>query len=218
LTAVHLVSMVLTLVATVISVGVTCYVIATWKVQRPRACFAFGAAISGAGVLAGGWLEIVLAVLPILAMLALTSHRQYRLRNAVRNEVGGEGPNDPKNLLIGELIVVLAIVLLPYAAASEMLVSAQRTSVATPKIVSKEQVTVYPASGARRTSSGVPETRISYEFTVGQNTYDGVATHLWSADQIVSAKVCYDPNNIDGSHAIELATYQCGSLDLHPNG
>ena len=213
MTVVHLVSMVLTLVATVISVGATCYVIATWKVRRPRASFAFGAAISGAGVLAGGWLEIALAALPILAMLALTSHRHYRLRN-----VGNAGPSDPRNLLIGELIVVLAVVLLPYTAASEMLVSAQRTSVATPTIVSKELVTVYPDRQPKRDPIGVLETRISYVFTVGQNTYNGVATHGWSADQIASAKVCYDPNNIDGSHAIELATYQCGSLDLHPNG
>ena len=104
MTVVHLVSMVLTLVATVISVGSTCYVIATWKVRRPLACFAFGAATSGPGVLTGGWLEIALAVLPILAMLALASHRHYRLRNVV-------GFSDSKNLLIGELIIILDLFL-----------------------------------------------------------------------------------------------------------
>ena len=213
MSVVHLVSMALTLAATVISVGATCYVIATWKVLRPRGCFAFGGAVSGAGVLAGGWLEVALAALPILAMLALTSHRHYRSRKA-----GIGGYRAPRNLLIGELCIMLAVVLLPYAAASEMLVSAGRNSVATPTIVGQEQVTVYPANQANRDPIGVPETRISYVFTVGLNNYNGVATHAWSADQIKSAKVCYDPDNIDGSHAMELATYQCGSLDLHPNG
>lgn len=173
-----------------------------------------GAASALAGTLAGGWLLVVLAIAPIVAVLEFKT--TPRTHNRHIHELTDVGPRR-SNLMIAKLGLVLVAVLLPYAAVSGLLQSAQRTSIAQPTIVDSDLATVYGPGGARVGGTGHLVAVVTYTFMENEQLHKSKAQRQWSKDQFTSAKVCYDPNDVDGSHSLELAGYQCGSFDLHPN-
>ena len=210
---VHLATILLTLLVTVVVVGSVCATEGALKHSPPVVWGLGGAGCVLIGAFLGGWPQIILTVAPILAVVALrkpplTYEQHIREMHVV-------GPRH-SNLMFAKLGIVLAAVLMPYAAFVGLLNSAQRTDARQPTIVSTEQVTAARTVGARLTYNYLTIS-ITYAFTANGQLHKSKVQRQWSKEQIASAKVCYDPNDVDGSHSLELAGYQCGSLDLHPN-
>jgi hypothetical protein len=197
---------------TAVVIGAVCATEGALRRSRPLWWGVAGAACVVAGTLLGGLAQTGLTVAPILAVLAAQTAPRTHEHHVHELHFGG---SRHYNFLVGKLGIVLVAVLLPYAVVASLLVSAQRTATAQPTVVDEEQVTTY---GSDYRDVGHLITVISYTFTVDGQQYTGKARHNWSADEIKSAKVCYDPSDIGGSHALELASYQCGSFDLHPSG
>jgi hypothetical protein len=58
---------------------------------------------------------------------------------------------------------------------------------------------------------------ISYQFEAGGRWYAGTARKRWVSTD--GAKVCYDPTDPGGTHALVKASYTCGGFDpLLPDG
>ena len=214
LSAAHMAAVIATLVVIVFVIGSVCATEGALRHGHAARWGLVGAASALAGVLAGGWLLVVLVVAPLVAVLEFRT--APRTHNRHIHELTDVGPRR-SNLMIAKLGLVLAAVLLPYAAASGLLQSAQRTSIAQPTIVDSDLVTAYGPVGARGEVKGHLVAVVTYTFTASGQLHKSKAQRQWSKDQFTSAKVCYDPNDVDGSHALELAGYQCGSFDLHPN-
>lgn len=201
-------SVALTCIVIAVVVGLICATEGELNQDRPRLWFVAGVASVIVGTLLGGWLQAAFAAGPVLAALAIEApphHHELTYRARHR-----------RNVVVGELAIAMVVVLVPYAALSGFLASAQRTEAARPTIVATEQILV--SSSHPYSTIGRLTTRITYTFEAEGGAHKGVAQHQWTADQIASTKVCYDPNDVDGSHALELADYHCGSFDLHPTG
>lgn len=209
---VHVVAVLLGLIVTMAVVGSVCATEGALRHSHPARWGFAGAMSVLAGGAIGGLAQTALTVAPIAAVLAIqTAPRTHEGHIHELSVVG----RHHQNLLLGKLSLVLAVVLLPYAAASGFLESAQRTDTARPTIVSTEQQTGY---GSSYRSVGHLVTAVTYTFVANGRVHAGKALRTWSLAQIGTAKVCYDPNDINGSHSLELPEYTCGSFDLHPNG
>ena len=207
MTAVHWIAIAVAILVTGIAIGSICAAIASWKHDSPRTWFFAGAACVFVSGLVGGWLSLPVQIAPILVASAIPGtpdvHELTHTADRRRNE------------LVGKLGLVLIAVLLPYMAVSGFLIPAQRTATARPTILDKQEVmegNVNPYGPGRLVRV------ISYSYQIDGQEHQGTARHNWSDDQLSTAKVCYDPADPDGSHALELSDYQCGSLALQPNG
>jgi hypothetical protein len=211
---VHVAAAFLTILVTVIVIGSVCATEGALKHSLPIGWGLGGAGCVLIGAFLGGWPQIILTVAPIVAVLTLK--KQPTTYEEQIHEMHVVGPRH-SNLMIAKLGIVLAAVLLPYVAFAGLLASAQRTGAAQATIVSKEQVTAARTVGARRTYNYLTMS-ITYTFTADGKVRKSTTQRNWTPEQISSAKVCYDPYDIDGSHSLELSGYTCGTFDLHPNG
>ncbi len=92
--------------------------------------------------------------------------------------------------------------------------SLKRSATAPAEIVDR-----YPTvlSGGNDKTPAIYGLVVRYEFTVAGVTYSGTARKRWS--QTDGAKVCYDPDDPGGTHALEKSGYACGSFDpFRPEG
>jgi hypothetical protein len=199
------------MIVTVVVIGAICATEGSLAHRDPRVWFLGGATSVITGILIGGVGQVVLTVGPILFVLAWRTTPHTHEQHLHELSVMARHRQHEK---LAELALVLVAVLLPYATVSGYLASAQRTDTAQPTIVSTEQQTDY---GSSYRSVGHLVTVVTYTFIANGQVHTSKARRTWSENQFSTAKVCYDPNDIDGSHSLELPEYTCGSFDLHPN-
>jgi hypothetical protein len=189
-------------VATLVVVGSICAAIAEWKGASQRRWFAVGAVVPVAAFFVSGWLSVALTALPIVAVVARPSSLDDRYLS-----FRDKGRRSDAYIKLG---VVSLVALFGYAIVGGGTASSKRSASTSPTINSTEAVLLSGGDGKTPARYGLA---IDYTFTVDNQAYEAFARRDWSTGRVGSARVCYDPTDPGGSHALETDTYSCGGFD-----
>jgi hypothetical protein len=182
-------------------IGAAIGLLAEWRRVSGRLGFAAGFASGLIVVMVGGWMGLVLVLIPIVAILSLPS----------TPEVDPTGTGHRQRiamwvLQVGMLVIVGLIAYSPLVAGMASLRQTGSTDAAI--VDSYPTMVATPVAG----QPGPPyQLVIEYEFTVGGVTYSGMVQKPWASTS--GAKVCYQPDDPGGNRSLQKAGYQCGGFD-----
>ncbi len=179
-------------------VGSLCALLAELREVSRRKWFAVGAACGIASVVASGWLQIALMVLPPLGIAAVpaSDHDDSLWRRSRRSAWW---------LRVACIGMAGLFVYAPLAGGVESL---RLTATAPAQILESRGVIL---QGGNDKTAPIYGSEIHYQFEVNGIKYSDWARKKWRTTD--GAKVCFDPSDPGRSHRLEKAGYSCGSFD-----